>query len=226
MKELITLCALALVLSGCASNVPKRMEQSSYAPAMPVDAPRTSISNGSLYQSGGLVAFFNDDKAHKVGDIIYITLSEKTDATKSSSSALAKSSDNTVGLPTLFGKNPSLKALGINDFSLSTNSNHNFSGQGDAAQSNSLTGQIAVTVTEVLNNGNLMVRGEKWMTINQGEEVVRLSGIVRSSDIDANNTVASTKVADARIIYSGDGMVHDATTQPWLARFFSAIWPF
>jgi flagellar L-ring protein precursor FlgH len=226
MTKILPILLVSMLFAGCGSSVPKRMEQSSYAPAMPIDAPRSSISNGSLFQPNGTLAFFNDDKAHKVGDIIYITLAEKTNASKSSSSALTKNNQTDIGLPNLFGQSPTARALGIANFSANMASDHSFTGQGDAAQSNSLSGQIAVTVTEVLTNGNLMVRGEKWMTINQGEEVVRLSGIVRASDVDANNTVASAKVADARIIYSGEGMVHDATTQPWLARFFSAVWPF
>lgn len=104
-------------------------------------------------------------------------------------------------------------------------SSNSFKGQGDASQSNSLTGDISVTVVEVIPNGNLVVRGEKWVTINQGEEVIRFGGIVRPADIAPDNSITSGKVADARIIYSGDGLVDDATKKGWLSQFFGSIMP-
>jgi flagellar L-ring protein FlgH len=84
-----------------------------------------------------------------------------------------------------------------------------------------------VTVADVLPNGNLVVRGEKWLTLNQGDEYIQISGIVRPIDIRTDNTVLSGLVADARITYSGKGMVADSNKMGWLSRFFaSAIWPF
>jgi len=101
------------------------------------------------------------------------------------------------------------------------------SGSGQAGQSNSLSGSITVTVSEVLPNGILAVRGEKWMTLNTGDELVRIAGLVRADDITTDNTVPSTRIADARITYSGTGAFADASQPGWLDRFFiSPLWPF
>ena len=93
--------------------------------------------------------------------------------------------------------------------------------------SNSLTGNISVTIHEVLANGVLIVKGEKWLTLNQGDEYIRVSGMIRPQDISADNTVNSTQIADARISYSGTGAVHDSNTMGWLSQFFiGQLWPF
>ena len=115
------------------------------------------------------------------------------------------------------------------DNNLSTNlsSSNTFSGESDSAQSNSLNGDITVTVADVFPNGNLYVRGEKRLNLNQGNEYIKISGIVRPVDIGSDNTVSSTKVADATIIYNGDGAGADANKLGWIARFFiSAVFPF
>jgi flagellar L-ring protein precursor FlgH len=102
-----------------------------------------------------------------------------------------------------------------------------FEGEADSSQSNSLSGAITVTIADVLPNGNLMVRGEKWLTLNQGEEFIQISGMVRPQDVSTSNTVLSTQIADARITYSGEGFLAESNQMGWLARFFNhPIWPF
>jgi flagellar L-ring protein precursor FlgH len=100
----------------------------------------------------------------------------------------------------------------------------NFSGDSKANQGNSLSGNISVHVLRVLQNGNLMIRGEKWITLNNGDEYIRLTGVVRSKDINANNTVLSSKIANARIQYAGTGSFADVNEQGWLSKFFSSAW--
>jgi len=93
--------------------------------------------------------------------------------------------------------------------------------------SNSLSGNITVTVHDIMPNGTLVVRGEKWLTLNQGEEYIRVSGMVRPQDIGQDNSVPSTKLADARIEYAGTGSVSDTNVTGWMTRFFiSPLWPF
>lgn len=227
-KILLSITLMTVFLTGCSSQSPVRYDKQSYAPTFPVQTPKSAPNNGSLYQAGQSMSFFNDDRARKVGDIIIVKLAEKMTAKKAASTSASTSVDTAVTGPSIGGK-----ALGLNlgkvdldELSLGLGSDRNFTGDGDAEQSNSLTGDIAVTVTEVLSNGNLVVRGEKWVTINQGDEVIRFSGIVRTADIDQENTISSTKVADARIIYSGTGMVHDSTKQPVGSKILSAILPF
>jgi flagellar L-ring protein precursor FlgH len=101
-----------------------------------------------------------------------------------------------------------------------------FTGKGAATQSNALNGEITVTIAQVYPNGTMMVKGEKALTLNRGDEFIQISGLVRQADIGPDNRIASTRVADAKIIYKGKGEIANASRQGWLQRFFSAISPF
>jgi flagellar L-ring protein precursor FlgH len=126
--------------------------------------------------------------------------------------------------PTLFGRTPSIGGRDV--FENNVESSTVFDGEGDSAQSNKLDGTITVSVAQVLPNGYLVVQGEKWIGINQGDEFMRLRGIVRPVDIRADNTVLSTQVGNAQIAYGGTGVLADTNRQGWLTRFFSTIvWP-
>ena len=196
--------------------------------------PRTPLpsasNNGSIYQAGFEQNLYSDRKAFRVGDIITITLNERTNASKGANSALTKTSSNSIGLTSLFGAVPNTNnPLGDGDLTLNAGYSGNRATKGDskAAQSNSLTGSITVTVADVLPNGIIAVRGEKWMTLNTGDELVRIAGLVRADDIATDNTVSSTRVADARITYSGTGSFADANQPGWFDRFFlSPLFPF
>jgi flagellar L-ring protein precursor FlgH len=157
------------------------------------------------------------------------------DAEKKAATAVDKSNTTSITNPTILGSTPEfdtpkvlpLASTSNNNLSASLQSSTAFDGEGDSSQSNKLTGDITVTVTEVLSNGNLIVRGEKRIGINQGNEYIKLSGIVRPSDIDSTNTVESTRLADPTIVYVGDGAVADASVMGWLSKFFiSALMPF
>lgn len=229
ITRLISIACAMASLSACVIQAPAQPGTAQYAPVHDVPAPPPQATAGSLYREGAGLALFTDRKAHRVGDIIEIILSERTSSTKSSSVVTKK--ENTVdiqeaqgGVGTILGSNVSAANL-----SLLTDliGKRNFSGNGDAEQNNSLNGSITVTVSGVQSNGNLMVRGEKWMTLNQGDEYIRISGLLRPEDITPNNTVASTKLANARITYSGQGVVANSTKMGWLSRFFnSEYWPF
>lgn len=223
----------ALFLAGC-NAVPKRDPE--FAATLPVPMPQPAQQySGAIYQAGYDMVLFEDIKARRVGDVLTIRLVERTNASKQAESSTDKSTSNNVSNPTVFGASPQFSVPGFlpldntTDLSLETNlaSNHAFKGGGDSTQSNSLSGDITVTVAEVLPNGYLVVRGEKRMNLNQGNEYVKISGIVRPVDIATDNTVVSTRVADASIVYAGDGQVADANKQGWLSRFFSsALMPF
>jgi flagellar L-ring protein precursor FlgH len=232
-RSTLILMVLAFLLGGCAS-MPRPAEGPSYSPAHPPVVQAPPMDNGSIYQSGHEIRLFEDNKARRVGDVLTIMLQERTQASKSASTETSKSSNVNIANPTLFGASPQFNVPGIvpldsnrgNSLETGISSGTSFAGEGDASQSNSLTGNITVTIAEVLPNGNLVVRGEKWLTLNQGEEFIRISGIVRPQDIATNNTVVSNLVADARITYSGKGQLADTQRSGWLTRFFnSAIWP-
>src|SRR3546814_14308382 len=101
-----------------------------------------------------------------------------------------------------------------------------FKGKGEASQSNRLAGEISVTIAEVYPNGTMLVRGEKLLTLNRGDERVQISGLIRAIDIAPDNRIASTRVADARIRYADKGAIAPASRQGWLSRFFSTLTPF
>jgi flagellar L-ring protein precursor FlgH len=111
--------------------------------------------------------------------------------------------------------------VGDYNFSYELSNNNNFTGNASANQSNSISGSISVEVIDVLANGNLVIRGEKWLTLNTGDEYIRLSGTIRPDDIDYDNTIASTRISNARIQYSGTGDQQDMQEPGFLARFFN-----
>ena len=226
---IVSLLGIATALGGCV-NPPPKPNDPYYAPVLPRTPLPAAQNNGAIYQAGFEQNLYDDRKAFRVGDIITITLNEKTQASKKANSDIQKDSKTKMGLTSLFGSGMTTNnPIGGGDLSLSAEYGGSRDAKGDsqAGQSNSLTGSITVTVAEVLPNGILSVRGEKWMTLNTGNELVRIAGLVRADDIATDNTVSSTRVADARITYSGTGAFADASKQGWLDRFFlSPLWPF
>jgi len=236
--RLITLASLlgtALTLGGCATDGTRLVERpDAWRPTMPeLDAP-APVANGSIYQNGQDIRLFENSVARRVGDTLTIRLVENMDASKSSSTSTGKNSGVSIPAPTIGGQSlpmvnidqalkGNLRRLGtVGDTTLETE--RSFDGSGSSSQTNSISGDITVTVAKRWPNGNLFVRGEKWIQINQGKEFVRVSGIVRSVDIGPDNSVASTKVADARITYSGTGALADANAPGLLSRFFNFSW--
>ena len=222
---------VVLVLSGCAS-MHEPADTADYSPTYPLPEVPIAERHGSLYQEHTSVTLFQDSKARRVGDILTIVLTEQTNASKSASTSTDKGSDVTITAPNILGRTPALKPMGIADqtdpldLSVGLSSSQEFDGTGDSSLSNTLSGRITVTVAQVLSNGYLLVRGEKRLTINHGNEYVKISGIIRPQDILPDNSVLSTYVADARISYTGDGSVHDSTKPGALTRLLNKFWPF
>lgn len=217
----LSTAALALaLLAGCMA-MPAR-DDGQWAPTPPMQPEVAAApADGAIYHDNQNMELFADARAHRVGDILTIVLVESTQASKKASTSTSKKDKADVAAPTIMGKDLTING---NPLSVGLDSERNFDGSGSSSQSNQLTGQITVTVAQRLSNGNLIVRGEKWLTINQGQELVRIAGIVRPQDIGQDNTVASTRVADARISYTGRGTLADANTRGWLSRFFNSKW--
>ncbi|QSB00593.1 flagellar basal body L-ring protein FlgH [Methylomonas sp. EFPC1] len=222
----ILLVAAIALLAGC-DTLPKR--DPDFAPVQPADLRPPQQSNGAIYQAGYDMRLFEDHAARRVGDILTVTFDENTNATKQANSKASKNSDINIkgSAPTLFGV--ASEALLGHDLasSLEYSTDRSSEGKGDSRQSNRLTGSMSVTVVDVLPNGNLRVRGEKRVTLNDGSEYIRLSGIVRPIDINVANTLASSKVADATIMYTGDGALADSSKPGWISRILSSpLFPF
>ncbi len=217
-RRLSKLAMLALALAPASAFAKDKLPPDAFAATAPV-APAPSPGNGSIFQ-GSYVALTSGGRAGQVGDIVTIQLVERTAATKSNAAGTQR--DGNIGLtPPTTGPlslfNPSDVAMG---------GGQQFKGKGDASQSNALSGEVSVTIAAIYPNGTMLVRGEKLLTLNRGDERVQISGIIRAIDISPDNRVLSTRVADANIRYVGKGEIARASKQGWLQRFFSIISPF
>jgi flagellar L-ring protein FlgH len=184
--------------------------------------PVAPPSNGAIYQVGRDVDLFENPIARHVGDVVTIVLNEATNAQKSATTKTQKSTNDTLPGMSLFGSPVTIHGASV--LSGTLNDASKFDGEGNSAQSNSLTGYITTTVARVLPNGNLYIKGEKKIWINQGQENVVLSGVIRPVDLAPDNTISSSRVANARITYGGKGAINDANTSGWLSRFFNSPW--
>lgn len=214
---------LALALGGCATMMtpPKVdiVEPTTIRPQPPVAmAPAT---DGAIYRPGVHRPLFEDRRARFVGDVLTINILEKTSAKQSSASTLDKSGKLEGSLSAL----PLFKATTLGKLGVGGESANSQSGKGDTASDNTFTGTITVTVIEVLSNGNLVVSGEKQIGINQNADRLRFSGTVNPATIQADNTVQSVQVADARLQVRGQGDIDRAQTTGWLSRFFLSFSP-
>ncbi len=191
-----------------------------YAPT-PAPAVVTWQANGAIFQTAsGYAPLTSGARASMVGDVLTIALVERMAATKSTSQTTGR--DGSIGLT------PPATGL-FNLFApsdIGASGTNSFKGQGQTAQSNALSGEITVTIAALYPNGTMLVRGQKLVTLNRGDEYVQVSGIIRDTDIDSDNRVLSTRIADARITYTGKGEMARASQQGWLQRFFSRVSPF
>lgn len=225
MKHAVAPLVLAL-LTGCSGLAPhydfKPVTPQIMALTDPVDPG--SRQSGTIYQAGADMRLFEDRTARRVGDTVVIRLIEKTAASKSATTSVSKQSEIDIQNPTLFGVPFSAGSLNL---SSSANGDRKLGGEGSSDQSNSLSGDVSAVVVGVYPNGNLAIRGEKMLTLNQGEEVMQISGVIRPEDIAGDNSIPSNRVADAKITYAGNGALADANTIGWFGRFFlNPLWPF
>lgn len=218
-----SLCSL-LLLGGCTVAQNAKPGDPDYAPVSAPSTIGTPLTQGGIFRTGTGLSLFEDQRARRIGDVITITLAENTSSSKKADTAIKKDDSVQIDAGVVLGGVPHKGQLSMET---SVNPQRDFSGASSADQSNNLSGTITVMVADVLPNGLLEVRGEKWMTLNRGEEFIRLRGYVRPEDVLPNNTISSTKVADVRITYSGTGELAQANRQGWLSRFFSSeFWPF
>jgi flagellar L-ring protein precursor FlgH len=216
MKTALPALVLAtLSLAGCAALQPPPVR-----PGPSDEGPTVSRTVGPKGTSGGVfssdlgLSLTSDSRAFRVGDIVTVNLQETTQASKKAGTSYSKESADNINAPQLLGKTFPKAGLGLG-------ASNSFTGDATSTQQNALTGAITVIVQEVLPNGLLRVSGEKTLTLNQGEEFVRLRGYLRAADIDADNQVSSLRIANARIAYSAQGTLADTQSAGWLSRFFN-----
>lgn len=211
-------------LHGCSTF--GELSDPEYEPVVAVLPEQKSLPDGGLFFSSSNQYVFEAIRANHVGDLLTVVLEEGTQASKSASLEADKETNIDLPNPTLFGTD-SITSQGNRILDSNAQASRDTQGEGELTQQNSLSGNITVTVTDKLPNGYLVIKGEKLLTLNEGSEVVRISGLVRPIDISPANTVESSRIGNARITYQGNGAVSDSSKASWLYRFFtSVIYPF
>jgi flagellar L-ring protein precursor FlgH len=218
-----------LLHSGCASKQ-ANFARGEAAPAgtavvIPAPPPRTP---GSLWtqQQGGL---FYDIKARNAGDIVTVAIFERASASKEANTSTSRDSSASAGIDRLFGLEKNIGTINsaINSSRLvDATYQSDFEGSGKTSGREDLVATLTAQVTEVLPNGNLVINGSKTVTVNREQQLIRLSGIVRQADISPHNIVDSKNILDARIAYTGKGVISDKQGQGWLVRILDNVWPF
>ena len=210
---------LVIMLSGCAQHNADRVSID-FEPMYPQEMPLVETNNrsGTIFNATRGNLFSMESRAQMVGDIITVQFAESFQATKSQNAATGKSNDSSISLPT---------ALGTPELSTKLGSSlaKTFSGSGSSAQSNSLNGQVSVHVVRVFQNGNLEILGQKKLTLNNGDEYIRVHGIVRPKDINEKNIVSSDRIANANIQYIGAGDIAASGKKGWYSKILDTINP-
>lgn len=211
----LTVLAILVLLAGCQSLSEMRPPANSdeYSPPE-LDYDVEPPTGGGLFRPGQNFSLVQDRRAVGVGDILTVVLDESTQSSKSANTNFGKSSSVGLDAPTFLGQS-------YPNAEMSAEGSRKFDGSAKSSQQNTLRGSIAVTVHKVLPNGTLLVKGEKALSLNQGDEYIRLTGLVRREDINRHNQLSSQNVADARISYAGRGVLNDSNSAGWLTRFFS-----
>lgn len=221
MNSLRTLATLALAigLGACGTTPSSIVEQP--RSARPDAQAVQAAANGAIFQTAAYRPLFEDRRARQVGDVLTIVINERTQAGKQASSSASKTSEVDSSISAVAGVPlKGLQGLGVN-----AEASNSYDAKSKLDSSNTFSGNITVTVIEVLANGNLVVAGEKQIALDKGTEYVRLSGVVHPDTIQAGNTVSSTRVADARIEYRTSAKLDQAEVMSWLARFFLSFIP-
>jgi flagellar L-ring protein FlgH len=218
VARVLAMASIAMLAGACARTGILHDPYEPPLPVLPEVAPPTS---GAIYREGGSTLLFEDRRAGRIGDILTVRLQESTNASLQSNTRTSKSTETDLTTPTFLGRPVTRSGVALFDGSLA--GEQGFEGAGSSNQSNSLQGSVTVTVVERYANGNLRIRGEKRVLLNQGNEYIRVSGIVRAQDILPDNSIPSAKIADAQISYSSKGVLAAANKMGPFSRFFHSV---
>ena len=223
--KFISVAALVGLVTGCSTYTEQVVSQSFQPAEAPAILAKSTNMNGAIFQPGRSGLFATDQRARRIGDILTVSFNETYAATKAQTAASSKTDAFGVTLPTGL---PNMLTGGFdkNPAGLNAGTTRSFAGSGNAVQSNSFSGLLSVTVIRVFDNGNMEVQGQKELTLNNGNEYVRVRGVVRPEDISATNIVSSDRLADAQIRYTGSGHLADSSQPGWLSQLMRTISPF
>ncbi len=220
-----TLLLLTLLLCGCATEKTEIKTASSEEQQL---KPVADYSSGSIWQSTS-AGLTDDLKARRRGDIVTIVISETASASKQANTGTSRDSSMSAGMPSMLGlENTGILKNNFADLSkiINASTSSSFKGAGSTSRQENLNATITARVIDVMPNGNLVIEGRRNIKVNEEDQIIVLEGTVRSRDIAQDNTVNSIYVADARISYSGRGIISDRQSPGWLMNILDKIWPF
>ena len=224
LGSFLALTALTALFSGCAAVDPVPVPPPRFAAVQPPEVNVPRGPTGSIYNSVQSDNMFGRGRNFQVGDVITVLLDERTQGSRSTSTNVSREAKNNIvpaGVSTILGNVRGIpQGLNLND------SSNTSTGSGTADQTATLTGSLAVSVVEVLPNGNLVVRGEKQLSLSEGSEVIQVSGVIRPADVSPNNTVLSRRLAHSQIAYRGSGDLASASSPGWGTKLLNRMWPF
>jgi len=222
-KSVAVLVPMAALLAACAGPMPMA-HTPQFAPVQPLPRENVKLSTGAIFAADSTDMWQAKRRDYRVGDIITVLLEEKAQANRSLSNETSRESTNDAvpqGLTNrIAGLNGALTGLKTDGASITNK------GKGNAGQQASLTGSVAATVVEVQANGNLVIRGEKQLSLSEGGEIIQVSGVIRADDVSAISTVQSKRLANAQITYKGAGDLANATRAGWGTSMLYKFWPF
>ena len=224
---------LALMLSGCVTTQPPAAQ----APAMPeryslptTPRPQTPTPEGSIFNAAASQDLYQDSRARAVGDIVLVKIVETSNGTKKATTKTGRNSSVSADVTALFGLEKWLAGKNANftpsSKALQAGLQNDFEGDGETKRNSSVTATISARVVDITMDNNLVIRGFREVRVNNETQHIILSGIVRPKDISQDNSILSSYIADARIEYSGKGVISDKQQPGWLARGLDVIWPF
>lgn len=224
----LSLVVVALTISGCATQ-----KAEVFRPEKAVPTPVAKIQSnttGSIWSgenTNNLIC--SDKKARYIGDIVTIIISETATGGNKATTNTSRDTSTSAGVSSFLGVDSSILAKNATmggSIGLGGTSANSLKGAGDTSRNSTLEAKISARVLNVLDNGNLLIEGKRQLTVNAEDQYIIISGIIRPEDVTVNNTVASQYIADARIMYTGDGVINDKMRPGWLTRIVDWVWPF
>lgn len=225
----LSLIVIVFMFAGCLSQEMENIRPDNKV-VVPQIAAKPQPVSGSIWpgeSSNNLI--YTDKKARYINDIVTIVISETATGGNTASTNTSRDTSTSAGISALLGIESSILAKNVNmgeSISIGGTSTNSLKGAGDTSRSSTLSASISARVLKVLENGNLLIEGKRQLTVNAEDQYIIISGIVRPEDITADNTVESQYIADARIVYTGEGVVNDKMRPGWLTRVVDWVWPF
>ena len=228
---ILFLTASLVFITGCENGPVAIMTDGApaYSPAPLKPSTASAPTEGSLFKETNSPNYYRDLRAYRIGDIVTINIAESAQASKQASTNLGGDYSISAGVTGLLGYEVLIphKGTGFDPSkALDAKTASSYKGSGTTSRKETMTAQMSARVIQVLMNGDLMIRGSREIVVNQEKQIIVLEGIIRPSDISSDNSILSSYIADARIWYTGKGVVSSKQRPGWMARILDQVWPF